>query len=174
MSTQFKVYACYVWKQREIWLQNYKIDTKKKNAMHVNPKYKWFMKKKIGKKHRNWKFFQFRSIEHRLNINQVRLRAMIKNQGIFDRSSINWIPIESGRSWNFSIDRKSHLINRKSGKTKFLKNRIILCRNSSKHSILWIECMSMRWNVFQKHLYSTQIFQKHIFESICPQQQLKH
>ena len=36
----------------------------------------------------------------------------------------------------------------------------ILCRNSLKHSILWIKCMSMRWNAFQKYLFWTQFSQK--------------
>ena len=58
------------------------------------------------------------------------------------------------------ISREIGSIDWKSRKNKFLKNRAILCRNSSKHDILWIECMSMRWNVFQKHLYWTQISQK--------------
>ena len=36
MSTQFsKVYACYVWKQWEIWLQNYKMDTKTMHCMWI-------------------------------------------------------------------------------------------------------------------------------------------
>ena len=46
----------------------------------------------------------------------------------------------------FSIGRATGSIDRKFGKYNFLKNKAILCRNSSKHSILWIKCMSMRWN----------------------------
>ena len=35
--------------------------------------------------------------------------------------------------------------------------------------------MSMRRNIFQKHLYSTQIFQKHIFYQIVPKNSnIKH
>ena len=51
-----------------------------------------------------------------------------------------------------SIGRETDSINLQYGKIIFLKNRaILLCRNFSKHSILWIKCMSMRWNAFQKH-----------------------
>ena len=44
------------------------------------------IKKKIWSKTQKLKIFQFRSVEHRLNTNRVRQRAMIKNQGIFNRS----------------------------------------------------------------------------------------
>ena len=48
--------------------------------------------------------------------------------------------------------------------SKFWKNRVLKikaknCKNSSKHWILWIKCMSMRWNAFQKHLFWTQFSQ---------------
>ena len=123
----------------------------KKNAMHVNPKYKWFMKKKIGKKHRNWKFFQFRSIEHRLNINQVRLRAMIKNQGIFDRSKNTFNRL---KFWKF----------------EFLKNRRRLYRKQLNPSNFMNEmyenefkCFSKTW-VFNLELQNKVFnYQKHNF-----------
>ena len=57
------------------------------------------------------------------------------------------------------IGRETSSINRNSGKNKFLKNKANLCRNSSKYRILWIKCMSMRWNAFQKHLFWTQFSQ---------------
>ena len=118
-----------------------------------------------------------------LNINDAKKNRLVKYLKIenfsvsIDRASIEYqlsqVEAKLEKSKNFdwlkiTLDRSKIW-----KKTKFLKNRAILCRNSSKHCILWIECMSMKWNVFQKHLYSTQIFQKHIFESICPQQ-LKH
>ena len=68
-----------------------------------------------------------------------------------------------------SIGWATSSIDRKSRKIKFLKNRAILCRNSSKHSISWMKCMSMRLKVFQKPLNLTQIFQKQNFHSNCPQ-----
>ena len=37
-------------------MQNCKMDTEN-NAMHMNPKHKWCMKKNFGQKHKNWKFF---------------------------------------------------------------------------------------------------------------------
>ena len=114
-------------------------DCYKKNAMHVNPKYKWFMKKQIGKKHWNWKFFQFWSIEHWLNINRVRLRAMIKNQGIFDRSKNTF---NRSKFWKF----------------EFLKTCRRLCWNNSTKVISWMKCIRMSLNVFQKHEFSTQNF----------------
>ena len=55
------MYACYVWKQWEIWLQNCKMDTEN-NALHVNPKHKWCMKKNLVK----LKIFQFRSVERQI------------------------------------------------------------------------------------------------------------
>ena len=74
--------------------------------------------------------------------------------------SINWkclrlIQKQSSSDWNdqiqtkilitFFISRETVSIDRKSGKHNFfLKNRAILCKNSSKYSILWIKCMSMR------------------------------
>ena len=114
------------------------------NAMHVNPKHKWCMKKKFSQRLGNWKFF------------------------IFNRSSIDRLLIESGRFKQknliaISIGRETGLIDQKSGKIKFLKNRAILCRNSSKHSISWMKCISIRLKVFQKHLNSTQIFQRQDF-----------
>ena len=60
----------------------------------------------FGQKHRNWKFFSC------------------------DQSRIDWTSIESGRLKPkiliaISIDRKIGSIDRKSGKIKFLKNRVI-------------------------------------------------
>ena len=87
MSTKFsKVYACYMWIQWEIWLQKCKMDTKD-NAMNMNPKHKWCMKRQIGQKLKNWKIFSF------------------------DQSSIDRIPIELDREqWlkikGFSICQK--------------------------------------------------------------------
>ena len=69
-------------------------------------------KKKFGQRLGNWKFF------------------------IFNRSSIDRLLIETGRFKQknliaISIGRETGLIDQKSGKIKFLKNRAILCRNSS-------------------------------------------
>ena len=80
-------------------------DGYKNNAMHVNPKHKWCMKKKnCGKKHRNWKFFSC------------------------DWSRIDRTSIESGKLKPkiliaISIGRKTSSIDRKFGKIKFLKKR---------------------------------------------------
>ena len=67
-----------------------------------------------------------------------------------DRKSLSIDPTAMSRSNSkqnliaFSIGRDTDSIDRKSGKHNFLKNRAILCRNSSKHSILQIKYMSMR------------------------------
>ena len=79
-------------------------DGYKNNAMHVNPKHKWCMKKNFGQKHRNWKFFNC------------------------DWSRIDWTLIELGKLKPkiliaISIDWKIGSIDRKSGKIRFLKNR---------------------------------------------------
>ena len=41
----------------------------------------------------------------------------------------------------------------------FLKNKSVFEKNSSKHWILGIKYMSMRWNVFPKHKFWTQFSQ---------------
>ena len=134
LSTQCsKVYACYVWKQWEIWLQNCKMDTKTMQCMRIL----------------NWKFFSC------------------------NRSRINWTSFESGRLKPkilivISIDRKTSSINQKSGKIRFLKNRLLMQKHLKAHCFIK-KCMSMRRKVFQKHLNSTQIFQNQDFQSICPQ-----
>ena len=114
------------------------------NAMHVNSKHKWCMKKNFGQKLRNWKFFSF------------------------DQSCIDWIPIEWGwEQWlkikGFSIGRKTHSIDRNSGNLNFLKNCRRLCGNNSTQVISWMKCMWMSLNVFQKHEFSTQNFKTKIF-----------
>ena len=75
------------------------MDTKKKkNAMHVNPKHKLYKKKKSVKNLKT-ENFQFRSVKHRSNTNRARqIQTKI------------FIAI---------------LIDRKSGKIKFLKSRAV-------------------------------------------------
>ena len=76
-----------------------------------------------------------------------------------DRASIQLSKFKPNFNHNFN-QSKDRFYRLKIWKKQNLKNRAILYRNSSKHNILWIECMSMRWNAFQKHLYWTQISQK--------------
>ena len=76
----------------------------------------------------------------------------------FDRSKMLWL-IQHQSSTNrnrqkltkiliaISIGWKTGLINQNSRKKK-LKIKANLCRNSSKHWLLWIKCMSMRWSAF--------------------------
>ena len=147
MSTQFsKVYACYVWKQWEIWLQNCKMDTKN-NAMHLNPKHKWCMK--------------------------IILVKYLKTKNfsvLIDRASV-----ESGRkSWlkikGFSIGQKTHSIDRNSGNLNFWKKCRRLCKKQLNPSNFMNEmhenefkCFSKTW-VFNPELQN-KVFnhQKHNF-----------
>ena len=84
-----------------------------------------------------------------------KMLRLIQYQSSIDRNNRGWLKILIA----ISIDRKTGSIDRNFGKNFFLKNKAILCRNSSKHWILWIKCMSMRWNVFHKHKFWTQFSQ---------------
>ena len=142
------MYACYVWKQLEIWLQNRKMDTEKNNAMHVNPKHKWCMEKKIQKLKNQKKFS-------------------------FDRLSIDQIPIESGRFkpkilTHFQLVEKHPRSIENLEKWNFWKTEEVLCRKHSNQLISWMKCMSMSLKVFQKYMNSTQIFQRQDFQPFCP------
>ena len=82
----------------------------------------------------------------------------------FDWPNINRVSIKTNRSRPktliaVSIDRKIGSIDRNFGKNKLKKKKPVLYRNSSKHWILRIKCMSMRWNVFQKQKFWTQFSQ---------------
>ena len=83
--------------------------------------------------------FQFRLVEHWLNTNRTKPRAMIKNQGIF--------------YWSKNTFDRSKFY-----KFEFLKNCRRLCKNNSTQVISWMKCMRMSLNVFQKHEFSTQNF----------------
>ena len=78
-------------------------DGYKNNAMHVNPKHKWCMKKKIGQIIKNWNF----SIS-------------------IDRTSIDSSRLKPKILIAISIDRKTGSIDQKSGKIKYLKKLSIL------------------------------------------------
>ena len=120
MSTQLsKVYACYVWKNWEIWLQNWKMDTEH-NAMHVNPKHKRCMKKNLVK-YLKTEIFQFWSIEHRSNANRAK-QILTKNcYRNFDRSrnSFNWSKI-----WKNQIFEKQSILMQKLLKTHSFMNEM--------------------------------------------------
>ena len=112
-----------------------------------------------------WKVLN--SEEHVINIGFKKLSIRISidrkldliDRKYFDWSNSNRELIETHNQSKtliaISIKREIGSIDRNSGKTNFLKNKAFLCRNSSKQSILWIKCMSMRWNTFQKHLFWT-------------------
>ena len=125
------------------------------NAMHVNPKYKWCMKKKFGQKFRNWKFFSF------------------------DRLSINRIPIESGRS---KIQKLGNfrLIKNHTRSIEILENWIfwktaeVLCRKHSNQIISWMKCIRMSLKVFKKRLFSTQSFKNICFQPKASKTRFSH
>ena len=137
LSTQCsKVYACYVWKKWEIWLQICKMDTKTMQCMWIlNPNDAW-KKKNFGQNHRNWKFFSC----DRSNINRVR-QTQTKN---FNRN-FDWSKNRFDRSkvWKNQIFEKQSILMQKLFKAHCFKKK---------------KCMSMRQKVFKKHLNSTQIF----------------
>ena len=152
LSTQCsKVYACYVWKQWEIWLQNCKMDTKTMQCMWIlSTNDAW--KKNFGQKHRNWKFFSC----DLSNSNQVRQTQTKNFNRDFDLSKNRF---DRSKVWKNQIFEKQSILMQKLLKTHcFIK-----------------KCISMRRKVFQKHLNSTQIFQNQDFQSICPQSaNIKH
>ena len=101
--------------------------------------------------------FSFRLVKHQSNTNRAR---QIQTKNFLSQFRL--------------VERQIRSIENLE-KNRFLKNRGILCRNSSKHRISWMKCMSMRLKVFQKHLNSTDIFQKQVFQPICLQNSnIKH
>ena len=97
------------------------------------------------------KIFQFRSVEHRSNTNLVKQKLDLKNLEFFDWSKItfNWsnndrnIQSQTKTLIAISIGRETGSIDRNSRKNNFLKNRAILCKNSSKHSKMYVYEMKM-------------------------------
>ena len=140
MSTQFsKVYACYVWKQWNIWLQNYKMDTKKKKTVQCM----WILNTIDAWKDRLAKHLKI----EKFSISIDRASIEYQFQGIFDRSKnrFDW-----SKFWKIEF---------------FLKNSKRFCRNHSNQVISWMKCMRMSLKVFQKHEFSTQNFKTKISNS---------
>ena len=78
----------------------------------------------------------------------------------FDWSSVNWASIKTDRGWpkfliTISIDRKIGSIDRNFGKTNFWKIKANFVQKLLKALNFMNKCMSMRWNVFQKHKFWT-------------------
>ena len=80
-----------------------------------------------------------------------KMLRLIQNQSSIDRNTRNQTKILIA----ISIGRKTLSIGQNFGKNSFLKIKAKYYRNSSKYWILWIKCISMRWNAFQKHLFWT-------------------
>ena len=94
-------------------------DGYKNNAMHVNPKHKWCMKKNFGQKHSFLtKIFQLQSIENQSNINRVR-QTQTKN---FNRN-FDWSKNKFDRSkvWKNQIFEKHSILMQKLLKAHCLK-----------------------------------------------------
>ena len=107
------------------------MDTKN-NTIHVNPKHKWCMKK-FGQKLRNWKFFSF----DRLSINRIPIKP----------SQEQWLKIKG-----FSINRKTHSIDRNSENLSFWKTAEDYVENNSTQVISWMKCMRMSLKVKKKNM----------------------
>ena len=139
-------------------------DGYKNNAVHVNPKHKWCMKKIFWSKTLKLKIFQLRSIKNWSNINRVR-QTQTKN---FNRN-FDWSKKKFDRSKK-KFDRSKVWKNQ-----IFEKHSILMQKLLKTHCFIIKKCMSMKRKVFQKHLNSTQIFQNQDFQSICPENtNIKH
>ena len=106
-------------------------DGYKNNAMHVNPKHKWCMKKIFWSKTLKLKIFQLRSIKNWSNINRVR-QTQIKN---FNR--------------NFDLSKNRF------DRSKVWKNQIFL-----KKSILMQKLLKAHCFIKKMHEYETKSFSK--------------
>ena len=72
------------------------------------------------------------SIDQKIDLIDQKYIQMIQQRSSIDRTR----QIQNKILIAISIGRETGSIDQKFGKIKFLKNKAILCRNSSKHSIL--------------------------------------
>ena len=97
-------------------------------------KLSWISQDPIKKKKKKKLIHNFRLIENQFRLIEINRGSLKIFNVISIDGKIDWI------NWNF-------------GKIIVLKTQQILWINSLKHWILWIKCMSMRWNVFPKHKF---------------------
>ena len=110
LSTQCsKVYACYVWKQWEIWLQNCKMDTKTMQCMWIlNTNDAW--KKKLFK---NIEIENFLVLIDRTSIESGRVKPKNFNRN-FDWSKNRFVRL---KVWKNQIFEKQSILMQKLLKT---------------------------------------------------------
>ena len=146
-----KPYKRIGWKRQKIWFEPWPIIERERESVCVCVCLKTFWK--VSWTRENQVFKKLYTIFDRLKIrfDRSKMLRLIQYQSSIDRNNRGWLKILIA----ISIDIKTGSIDRNFGKKKILKNKAILCRNSSKHWILWIKCMSMRWNVFHKHKFWT-------------------
>ena len=134
-------------------------------------------------------FCSFHSKLDLSSTNRAKQKIFYKNFKIFDQSrigfdqskkkdSIDRVPIEDQSNQaepslknlrNFrSVEKHTQLIEILE-KLNFWKTAKFLYIKHSNQLISWMKCMSMNLKVFQKHLLSTQNFQKQDYDTICPQ-----
>ena len=92
----------------------------------------------IWKSDEHMKLKVFKKLSMRISID--------RKLGLIDRKCLRLIQQRLSTNWNTQnqikflfailIGRETSLIDRNSGKNNFLKNKAILCKNSSKHNIL--------------------------------------
>ena len=131
-------------------------DGYKNNAMHVNPKHKWCMKKKIVVK----------------NIEIENFSVAIDQESIEHQSSQ---ANSNQKFWSqFRLVEKQVRSIESLEKSNFWKTEHFNAE-TPQSALFYKKCMSMRRKVFQKHLNSTKIFQNQDFQSICSQSaNIKH
>ena len=137
-------------KQWEIWLQNCKMDTKS-NAMHVNPKHKWCMKKSLVKYLKTENFSV--SIDRAsIKYQSCQADSNKKFKRIFDRSIEN---LENSNFWkteHFNVETSQSTLfyewNASVWDEKFFKNP-------------WIQPRSSKNKIFNQFLFKAQTL-KHI------------
>ena len=119
MSTQFsKVYAWYVWKQWEIWLQNCKMDTKN-NTMHANPKHKWCIKNLV----KNLETENFLVSIDRESI-KCQSRQSDSNQNFYRNFNRLSNKFDRLKIWKNQIFEKQSILMQKLLKTQYFMNKM--------------------------------------------------
>ena len=127
----------------------------KKNAMHVNPKHKWCVKKIFGQKLKNWKFFNF------------------------DQSSINRALIKSGRIKPKILSQFRSVKNQRRS-IKNLEKWIFEKQSKLMQKLLKAHCIMNKMHEYELKSFSKTLefnpdLPKQVFQSNCPKKSnIKH
>ena len=128
---------------------------RKKNAMHVNPKHKWCVKKIFGQKLKNWKFFNF------------------------DQSSINRALIKSGRIKPKILSQFRSVKNQRRS-IKNLEKWIFEKQSKLMQKLLKAHCIMNKMHEYELKSFSKTLefnpdLPKQVFQSNCPKKSnIKH